>query len=159
MKTHGVKRGGPLKSLFAGDDENIEKFLHETSRKAINNPKLFSFSWLKEQKLFEVTNVLKEKMLKRFLKMSGNIYPDLVRVFYTNLQIVCDILCTHVKGIDMEITPKVWSTVAGLKYVRLRINKWNIGVVEEFNKMQFYRSCLKDPQSKEELLFGRLKAK
>ena len=80
--------------------------------------------------------------------MSRNIYPDRVRVFYTNLQIVGDNLCTHVKGIDMEITPKVWSAVAGLKYVGLRINKGNIGVVDKFNKMQFYRSCLKNPQSK-----------
>jgi len=50
-----------------------------------------------------------------------------------------------VKGIDVEITPSV---VTGLKYSRMRINKGNIGVVEEFNKMQYYRSCLKNPQSK-----------
>jgi len=53
-----------------------------------------------------------------------------------------------VKGNEMEITPKVWSIVTGLKYVGLRINKGNIGVVEEFNKMQYYRSCLKNLQSK-----------
>jgi len=29
-----------------------------------------------------------------------------------------------------------------------RINKGNIGVVEDFNKIQFYRSCLKNPQAK-----------
>jgi len=48
----------------------------------------------------------------------------------------------------MEIIPEVWYVVAGLKHVRLRINKGNIWVVEEFNKMQYYRSCLKNPQSK-----------
>jgi len=53
-----------------------------------------------------------------------------------------------VKGIDMKITPKVWSDVVGMKCVGLRINKGNIAVVEEFNKMQYYRSCLKNPQSK-----------
>jgi len=53
MKTHGVKRGGRLESWFAGEDEKIEKFLHETSRKAINNLKLISFSWLKEKKLLK----------------------------------------------------------------------------------------------------------
>jgi len=148
MKTCGVKRGGRLESWFAGEDENIENFLHETSRKAINNPKLISFSGLKEQKLFELKNVLKEKMLRRLLEMSRNIYPDLVRVFYTILQIVGDNLCTHVKGIDMEITPKVWSPVVALKYVGLIVNKGNIRVVEEFNKMQFYRRCLENPQSK-----------
>jgi len=39
--------------------------------------------------------------------MSGNIYPDLVRVFYTNLQIVSDTISSHVKGVDMEITLEV----------------------------------------------------
>jgi len=80
--------------------------------------------------------------------MSGNIYPDLVKVFYTNLHIDDENLCSHVKGVDMEITPNVWTAVTGLKYVGLRINKGNIGVVEEFNNMQYYRSCLKNLHSK-----------
>jgi len=82
------------------------------------------------------------------MKLSGNIYPDVVKVFYTNLHVVAGNICSHMKGIDMEITLEVWSVVAGLKYVGLRINKGNIGVVEEFNKMQYYRSFLKNPQSK-----------
>ena len=82
-------------------------------------------------------------MLKKFLEFSWNIYSDLVRVFYTNLQIVGDNICSHVKEVDMEITPKVWTAIAGLKYAGLKINKGNIGVVEEFNKMQFYKSYLK----------------
>ena len=48
----------------------------------------------------------------------------------------------------MEITPEVRYAITRLNYVGLRINKGNIGVVEEFNKMQYYRSCLKNPQSK-----------
>jgi len=96
----------------------------------------------------KVRSLLKEQMLKRFLEMSGNIYPDLVRVFYTNLQIVGDNICSHVKGVDMEITHDVWTTITGLKYTVLRINKGNIKVVEEFNKMQYYKSCLKNPLSR-----------
>jgi len=80
--------------------------------------------------------------------VSGNIYPDLVRVFYTNLQFFGDNLFSHVKGVDIEITHDVWSVITGLKYTELRINKGNIEVVEEFNKMQFYKSCLKNPLSK-----------
>jgi len=78
--------------------------------------------------------------------MKGNIYPDLIRVFYTNLKFVDNNLVSHVKGVDMEITHEVWTTVTGLKYVGLRINKGNIGVVEDFNKIQYYRSCLKNLQ-------------
>jgi len=38
----------------------------------------------------------------------------------------------------------VWTAVAGLKYSGLRINKGNLGVVEDFNKVQYYKSCLKN---------------
>ena len=79
--------------------------------------------------------------------MKGNIYPNLIRVFYTNLKFIDNNLVSHVKGVDMEITHEVWTAVTGLKYVGLRINKGNIGVVEDFNKIQYYRSCLKNPQA------------
>ena len=105
----------------------------------------------------EVRILLKEQLLKRFLGMSGNIYPNLVRDFYTNFQIIGDKICSHVKGVDMEITYEVWTAITGLKHVGLMINKGNIGVVEEFNKMQFYKSCLKNPQSKVKNFFcGRI---
>ena len=48
----------------------------------------------------------------------------------------------------MEITQDVWTAITGLKDVGLRINGGNIGVVDEFNKIQFYKSCLKDPHSR-----------
>jgi len=49
--------------------------------------------------------------------------------------------------VDLEITHEVWVVVTGLKYVGLRINKGNIGVVEDFNKIQYYKSCLKNPHA------------
>jgi len=125
----------------------IDKYHFETSRKVINNPKVVSFSWLKSQKLDDVRNLLKEQMLKRFLEMKGNIYPDLIQVFYTNLKFVDNNLVSHVKDVDMEITHEIWTAVTKLKYVGLRINIGNIGVVEDFNKIQYYRSCLKNPQA------------
>jgi len=76
--------------------------------------------------------------------MKGNIYPDLIWVFYTNLKFE-GYLVSHVKGVDIEITHEVWAAVTSLKYVGLRINKGNIGVVEDFNKIQYYKSCLKNP--------------
>jgi len=45
-----------------------------------------------------------------------------------------------VKGVEMEITHEVWTVVAGLKFSGLRINKGNLGVVEDFNKIQYYKS-------------------
>ena len=42
---------------------------------------------------------------------------------------------------------EVWTAVIGLKYVGLRISKGNIGVLGDFNKIQYYKSCLKNPQA------------
>jgi len=78
---------------------------------------------MKEQKLIKVRSLLKEQMVKRFLKMSRNIYPDLVKVFYTNFHIIGDKICSHVKGVVVEITQEVWTTITGLKHAGLRINK------------------------------------
>ena len=86
--------------------------------------------------------------MKRFLELTGNIYLDLVKVFYTNLQLNIDSLISHVKGVDMVITSEVWSAVIGLKSSRLRINRGNLGVVEDFNKILFYKGCLKNLHSK-----------
>ena len=91
---------------------------------------------------------LKEQRLKRFLELTGNIYLDLVKVFYTNLQFSGDSLVSHVKGVDLVITNDVWTVVAGLKFSAIKINRGNLGVMEDFNKIQFYKSCLKDPHSK-----------
>jgi len=147
MNSRGIEREERLENLFSGESEKIDKYLHETSRKLINTPKIISFNWLKYQKLLEVRSLLKDQVLKRFIGMTGNIYPGLVRVFYTNLQVVGNNICSHVKGVNMEITQEVWTAITGLKDAGLRINKGNIGVVDEFNKMQFYKSCLKDPHS------------
>ena len=103
-------------------------------------------------------SILKDQRLKRFLELTGNIYPDLVKVFYTNLQFNGDSLVSHVKGVDMIITSDVWAAVTGLKSSGLRINRGNLGVVEEFNKIQFYKGCLKNPHSRVRNFFvGELK--
>ena len=98
FKTRVVRSGGRLEGWFSGDNELIEKYRFETSRKVINNPKVVSFSWLKSQKLDDVRRLLKEQLLKRFLEMKGNIYPKLIRVFYTNLKFEGNNLVSHVKG-------------------------------------------------------------
>ena len=145
IKTRAVRSGGRLEGWFSGDNELIKRYHFETSTKVINNPKVVSFDWLKSQKLDNVRKLLKDQLLRRFLEMKGNIYHDLIRVFYTNLKFEGN--KSHVKGVDMEITHDVWVAVTSLKYVGLRINKGNLGVVEDFNKVQYYKSCLKDQQA------------
>jgi len=120
----------------------------------VNTPKVVSFTWMKQHKLDSVRSTLKEQKLNRFLELRGNIYPDLVKVFYTNLLFYGDSLVSHVKGVDMVITSDVWSVVIGLKSYGLRINRGNLGVVGDFNKIQFYKGCLKNPHSKVRIFFS-----
>ena len=70
------------------------------------------------------------------------------KVFYTNLLFYGDSLVSHVKGVDMIITSDVWSAVTGLKSSGLRINRGNLGVVEDSNIIHFYKGSLKNPHSK-----------
>jgi len=47
-----------------------------------------------------------------------------------------------VKGVDIVITNDVWTAITGMKFSGLRINKGNLGVIEEFNKVKFYKNPL-----------------
>ena len=127
-KTRVVRSEGRLESWFSSDTNLIEKYRYETSVKKINNPKVVCFNWLKSQKLDNVRRLLKDQSLRKFMELKGNIYPDLVRVFYTNLKFEGNNLVSHVKDVEMGITHEVWAAVAGLKFSGLRINKGNLGV-------------------------------
>jgi len=63
----------------------MTRFIHETSKNQVNVPKVLEFSWLKEENLTAAKTLLKHQKLKSFLEMTGNVYPDLVKVFYSNL--------------------------------------------------------------------------
>jgi len=107
------------------------------SRKQINIPKVLEFSWLKTEKLAEIRSALKHKKLKQFLKMTGNVYPDLEKVLYTNLTLDGKNLVSYVKGIKMKVTNDVWNSVAGIKYSGLKVGKGNTNGIQEFNKIQY----------------------
>ena len=61
---------GILENWFAGDFEAMTRFIHETSRKQVNVPKVLEFSWLREENLTEAKTLLKHQKLKSFLEMS-----------------------------------------------------------------------------------------
>ena len=114
------------------------------SRKQINIPKVLEFSWLKTERLAETISALKHQKLKQFLELTGNVYPDLVKVFYTNLTLDRKNLVSYVKGIKMKVINDVWNSVAGIKYSGLKVGKGNINGIQEFNKIQYYRSCVRN---------------
>jgi len=79
MKTRAFRSGGKLEGWFSGESELIDKYLHETSRKSVNTTKFVSFTWMKQENLDTVKSLLKEQRRKRFLELTGNICPYLVK--------------------------------------------------------------------------------
>jgi len=123
----------------------MTRFIHETSRKQVNMPKVLEFSWLRKENLTEAKPLLKHQKLESFLEMTGNVYPDLVKVFYSNLIQDGKNLVSHVKGVKLKITREIWSNVGGIKYSIMKVSKGNTAGIQGFNKMQFYRSCVGNP--------------
>ena len=87
-----------LEGWFARNEEAINAYIYETSRKQINIPKVLDFNWLKSEKLKETRAVLKHQKLKKLLELTG---------------------------IKMKITSEVWNSVAGIKYAGLKVGKGN----------------------------------
>jgi len=96
-----------LDRWFVGNQESIEEYYKLYSRKIIVTPKVLSLECLKEEKLNEVRDMLKFQKLDRFLKLTGNTYPDLVKVFLTNMWHDEENLYSQVKGIDIAINEEV----------------------------------------------------
>jgi len=121
-----------------------EEYYRECSRKIIISPKFLRLEWLKEEKLDEVRDLLKHQKLEKFLKMSGNTYPDLVKVFLTNMWYDDDTIYSQVKGVAMAINDEVWLVVIGLRNDGVTIRRGDTTNLGEFNKVQLYKSCLRN---------------
>ena len=68
-----------------------------------------------------------------------------MKVLYTNLTLDGKNLVSYVKGIKMKVINEVWNLVAGIKYVGLKVGKGNTNGIQEFKKIQYHRSCVRDP--------------
>ena len=58
--------------------------------------------------------MLKFQQLDKFIKLAGNTYPNLVKVFLTNMWFDDENVYSQVKGVDIAINEDVWLSVAGL---------------------------------------------
>jgi len=136
---------GRIEAWFEDHEDNIQVFLIEMNRKQISIPKVLRFSWLRAEGFESLFQQLKHQKLKSFLELSGKIYPDLVKVFFTNLEFKNDVLLSSIKGVQMEINKRAWKDVVGLKPRGVQVRKGETGAVPEFNKMQYYGQCLRNP--------------
>ena len=120
-------------------------FLIEMNKKQISIPKVLRFSWLRTKGFENLFQQLKHQRLKSFLELSGKIYRDLVKVFFTNLEFKNDVLLSSIKGVRMEINKKAWKDMGGLKPRGVQVRKGETRSVQEFNKVQYYGQCLRNP--------------
>jgi len=58
-----------LERWFLGNQESIEEYYQEYSRKIIISLKFLRMEWLKEEKLDEARDLLKHQKLEKFLKL------------------------------------------------------------------------------------------
>jgi len=124
---------GKIEAWFEDHEDNIQVFLIQMNMKQISIPKVLRFSWLRAEGFESLFQQLKHQKLKTFLELSGKIYPDLVKVFFTNLHFKYDVLLSSIKGVRMEINKRAWKDVVGLKLRGVQVRKGEIGAVPEFN--------------------------
>jgi len=91
--------------------KSIDAYLTTYSRKIVNIPKFVRLEWLEEQQLHGVCELLEFQGLKRFLGLTGNVYPDLAKVFFTNLKVKDEKMESRVKGMEcwlVQSSGKLW---------------------------------------------------
>jgi len=138
---------GFLTRWFGDNMESINEYHREFNHKTFGNPKFLRMEFLRNENLNQVVDMLKFQKLKRFVKLSGNIYPDLVKVFLTNMWIDDGVIYSQVKGVDMAITDEVWLSVAGLRDTGTIVSRANVTDLGGFDKVQFFKACLRNPNS------------
>jgi len=126
---------GFLMRWFNGNKESMEEYHKEYSRKTFVNPKFLKMEFLINENLNQVADLLKFQKLEKFLKLTGNIYPDLVKVFLNNMWIGEGVIYSQVKGVDMAITDEVWLSVAGLRDAGTIVSRANVADLGGFNKV------------------------
>ena len=127
--------------------ESINEYHREFSHKTFVNPKFLRMEFLRNENLNQVVDILKFQKLERFVKLLGNIYLDLVKVFLTNLWIDDSVIYSQVKGVDMAITDEVLLSVVGLRDAGTIVSRANVTDFGGFDKVQFFKSCLRNPNS------------
>ncbi|RDY05329.1 hypothetical protein CR513_10850, partial [Mucuna pruriens] len=66
---------------------------------------------------FEFQNILKVQRLDNFVLLDNAYFPNLVKVFYSNLSISNDgELCFEVNNIKIRVRPRDWLIIPNLKY-------------------------------------------
>jgi len=80
--------------------------------------------------------------LEKFVRLSGNVYLDLVKVFLKNMWYNEETIYSQVKRVDICINHEVWLPVDRLCNAGIPVGRSHEVSLKGFNKPQFFRSFL-----------------
>jgi len=145
--SNGNNESSFLARWFHRNKESIEEYHREFNTKVFVNPKFLRMEFVRNENLNQIADLLKIQ-LERFVKLTRNIYPDLVKVFLTNMWIDEGVIYSQVKGVDMAITDEVWLSMARLRDTGTIVSKANVVDLGGFNKVQLFGSCQRNPNNR-----------
>jgi len=82
--------------------------------------------------------------LEAFVQLTGDVYPDLIRVFYANLTCEEDLRTSCVKGVNIVLTQEIWTSLFGFRITGIPTHRGFPGI----NRLDIYQGCLWDPTAK-----------
>ena len=88
-------------TLFSSDDQRL-RYTSQFSSRIILDPKYLDIDFFNDE-TFDCYQVFQNSGLVDFMSLKLPYYPELVRVFYSNLKIQDDIILAEVHGISMII--------------------------------------------------------
>lgn len=148
MKKVARRSRAPTLEGWISDYEEQTNFVNLWRTRKIIPHKYISTRFFRREG-FSFQNWLNNQGLNTFVELTGEWYPDLVRVFYSNLKISDGTLCSRVKGIDIKLTEEVWESIAGF---RAGGEKTHLGI-EGLHKFSVYQDCLRDPNQARDCSF------
>jgi len=138
-----TKQRDPDIDGWISDSAAQEHFNESFRNRKIINHKHVQISFFRNHG-FSFPELISHQHLDTFVQLTGDIYPDLVRVFYANLACQDDLLISRVKGVDIYLTTDVWTDIAGFRISGIPAHRGFPGA----NRLDVYQGCLRDPKAK-----------
>jgi len=138
-----TKQRDPDIDGWISDRDAQENFNDSFRNRKIINHKKVELPFFRNHD-FTFPELISSQHLETFVQLIGDIYPDLVRVFYANLACEDDLLTSRVKGVNIVLTTDVWTSIAGFRISGIPAHRGFPGA----NRLDIYQGCLRDPKAK-----------
>jgi len=133
VKRMATKQRDPNIDGWISDHDAQENFNDSFRNRKIINHKHVELPFFRTHG-FAFPELISSQHLETFVQLTGDIYPDLVRVFYINLACEEDLLTSHVKGVNIALTPDVWTSIVGFRISSIPAHRGFLGA----NRLDIY---------------------